>query len=160
MESGLSSIIRGRPLAKRDTKQLCKPHALCSAPAATFCRHVTRHVCCGQGPVQQEVYSRKHETDLIHEDGMSYNPRTYGCSDSQRFHIKTQQVHILMALLCCDLISAKATYAVLKSVCQCWLPRITNIIFTSQSIGHNALGTKRRPGRQISSSCPPSVPFR
>ncbi|KAK9852570.1 hypothetical protein WJX84_006001 [Apatococcus fuscideae] len=46
-----------------------------------------------EGPVQQEVYSRKHETDLIHEDGMSYNPRTYGCSDSQRFHIKTQQVY-------------------------------------------------------------------
>lgn len=46
----------------------------------------------GQGPVHQESFSRKHETDLIHEDGMSYNPRTYGCRDSQRFHIKTQQV--------------------------------------------------------------------
>ena len=47
-----------------------------------------------QGPVQQEVFARKHETDLIHEDGMSYNPRNYGCSDSQRFHIKTRQVHL------------------------------------------------------------------
>ena len=51
----------------------------------------------GQGPVHQESFSRKHETDLIHEDGMSYNPRTYGCRDSQRFHIKTQQVGCLQS---------------------------------------------------------------